>query len=137
MHLDRRSLWMIWLLGVLSCGLWFPAQVHADAPVTILASEHSYVFGEQVRFHLQAEASAPIESIVLSYRTSDTQDTTVVQLPFEAATTIDVQHVHYVSERYIRPFVEISYWWTIGGTDGAQLIHNPSSTSITVSPGTR
>ena len=127
MHLDRRSLWLIWLLGVLFCGLWFPAQVHAEAPVTILASEHSYVFGEQVRFHLQAEADAPIESIVLSYRTSDTQDTNVVQLPFEAATTVDVQHVHHVSERYIRPFVEISYWWTIGGTNGAQLTTDPQS----------
>jgi len=127
MHLDRRSLWLIWLLGVLFCGLWFPAQVHAEAPVTILASEHSYVFGEQVRFHLQAEGDAPIESIVLSYRTSDVQDTNVVVLSFGAATTVDIEHVHQISERYVRPFVEITYWWTIGDANGAKLTTDPQS----------
>jgi len=127
MHLDRRSLWLIWLLGVLFCGLWFPAQVHAEAPVTILASEHSYVFGEQVRFHLQAEGDAPIESIVLSYRTSDVQDTNVVVLSFGAATTVDIEHVHQISERYVRPFVEITYWWTISDANGAKLTTDPQS----------
>jgi hypothetical protein len=127
MHLNRRSPCLTWLLGVLFCGLWVPAPVRAEAPVTILASEHSYVFGEEVRFHLQAKADAPIESIVLSYRTSDTQDTQVVELPFEPATTVDVQHVHQVRERHIRPFVEVSYWWTIGGKNGILLVTDPQA----------
>jgi hypothetical protein len=69
----------------------------------------------------------PIESIVLSYRTSDAPNTRVVELSFEPATAVDVEHVHQVSERYIRPFVEVSYWWTIGGREGIQLTTDPQS----------
>jgi hypothetical protein len=133
MDLDRRSLCLAWLLGILLCGLWVSAPVRAEGParaeaaITIVASEHSYVFGEEVHFHLQAKADVPIESIVLSYRTSDAQNTRVIELSFEPATAVDVEHVHQVSERYIRPFVEISYWWTIGGTDGTQLTTDPQS----------
>jgi hypothetical protein len=144
----RRSLWTTWLLGALFCALCLPVRAaadttvgagpanrnprarplaHADPPITVLANEHAYTFGQDLRFHLQAEAGAPIESIVLSYRTSDTLDTTVVVLPFEPATTVDVEHVHAVGQRYIRPFVEISYWWTISDDAGSELTTDPQS----------
>jgi hypothetical protein len=140
MHYHRRSLWTVWLLGALFCALLLHARAdasaavgaglangslllaHADPPITVLASEHAYTFGHDLRFHLQAEADAPIQSIVLSYRTSDTLDTVVVDLPIEPATTIDVDYVHRVDERYIRPFVEIAYWWTIADAAGGKLI---------------
>jgi len=144
MHHHRRSLWTTWLFGALFCALCLPARVnagtvgsglanrpgsltHADPPITVLTNEHTYTFGQDLRFHLQAEAGAPIESIVLSYRTSDTLDTAVVVLPIEPATTIDVDHVHHVDERYIRPFVEISYWWTIADTAGSKLTTDPQT----------
>jgi hypothetical protein len=99
----------------------------ADPPIIVLANEHAYTFGQDLRFHLQAEAGAPVDSIVLSYRTSDTLDTIVVDLPVEPATTIDVEHVHQVDQRYIRPFVEISYWWTISDNAGTKLTTDPQS----------
>lgn len=127
MDLDRRLLCLAWLLALLLGALWAPVPARAGPAITVVASEYSYVFGEEVRFHLQAKADVPIESVVLSYRTLDGQDTRVVELSFEPAVTVDVEHVQQVSERYIRPFVEVSYWWTIGGAEGAQLTTDPQS----------
>jgi hypothetical protein len=127
MHFHRRSLWTTWLVGAFLCVLCLPTRAGADSPITVLANEHTYTFGQDLHFHLQAKAGAPIESIVLSYRTSDTLDTTVVVLSFEPATTVDVDHVHYIGERYIRPFVEVSYWWTIADRSGSKLDTDPQS----------
>jgi hypothetical protein len=131
MALNRQLLCLALLVGLVLCGLWIPAPVgampRANAAITVLSSEHSYVFGEQIRFHLQAEADRPIESIVLSYRTLDGPNTSVVDLSFEPRRAVDVEHVHQVSERYIRPFVEISYWWTIGGAEGSEFTTDPQS----------
>jgi hypothetical protein len=38
-----------------------------------------------------------------------------------SAVEVNVEHVHEVSRRYIRPFVEITYWWTIEDAEGSKL----------------
>jgi hypothetical protein len=90
----------------------------AEDTIHVLANEHSVSFGQELRFHLEAEADAPITSVVLAYRTSDTRGTTVEAMSFGPATKVSVDHVHEIENRYVRPFVEVSYWWTI--VDAAQ-----------------
>lgn len=67
----------------------------------------------------------PIQSVVLAYRISDTLGTTVETMSFDTATSIDVEYVHEIEQRYLRPFVEITYWWTIVDMGGAKLTTEP------------
>lgn len=122
----RYTRWMLLSCAVL-CAWLGPWPVRADGPIDVQANEHDFAFGHQVRFHLKAQSDAPIQSVVLAYRTSDTRGTTVATGSFDPAQTVDVEHVHQVGERYIRPFVEITYWWTIEDAEGHTLTTDPQS----------
>ena len=112
---------MVWLL----CGLFNPAMVSAEQPIQVRANEHTFVFGQQVRFHLEVAGKDPIQSIILAYRTSEAQETTVQRLSFKPNTLVSVDHIHRVASRYIRPFVEVTYWWTIVNVAEARLTTEP------------
>lgn len=110
---------LAWARGV------YAAQPPAQTPIRVLDNSHSITFGQEMRFHLALESSAPITSIVLAYRTSDTQGTTVETMAFAPDKALDVEHVHDIGERYVRPFVLVSYWWTIVDLMGARLVTEP------------
>jgi hypothetical protein len=93
--------------------------------IRVLANAHSVTFGQEMRFTLELEGDAPITSIVLAYRTSDTQGTTVETIAFAPDKAIRVEHVHEIGERYVRPYVLVSYWWTIVDLMGARLVTDP------------
>jgi hypothetical protein len=103
------------------CAALAPVPVAAQDRIEVRVSTHAYAFGSQVRFHLEAVSAAPIQSVVLAYRTSDTQGTTIETLSVGSATEVNVEHVHEISRRYIRPFVEVTYWWTIIDVEGDRL----------------
>ena len=100
------------------------SAVGGDA-LTVLSNAHSVVFGKEMRFGLELEGSAPITSIVLAYRTSDTQGTTVETMAFAPDKRVRVEYVHSIAERYVRPFVRVSYWWTIVDLMGTRLVTEP------------
>lgn len=101
------------------------AQRPAQSAIQVRANSHSVDFGQEMRFHLELESSAPITSIVLAYRTSDTQGTTVQNIAFAPDKTLRVEYAHPIVERYVRPFVLVSYWWTIVDLMGARLVTDP------------
>lgn len=103
----------------------YAAQPPAPSPIQVRDNSHSITFGQEMRFHLSLEGSAPITSIVLAYRTSDTQGTTVETLAFVPDQALSVEHIHDIGERYVRPFVVVSYWWTIVDLMGARLVTEP------------
>ncbi|MBN1937114.1 MAG: hypothetical protein JW934_20820 [Anaerolineae bacterium] len=106
-----------------------PAHVLAETSIQIEANEHTVVFGQHIRFHLQVSSTANIQSIVLAYRTTDTQGTNVQRMTFDPARTISVDYIHEIEQRYVRPFVELMYWWTIEDGDQNRLI-TPSQTFV-------
>ncbi len=114
------------LLCVLD-GLCDAAPVSAGQPIQVQASTHSLMFGQEVRFHLQVIAPDPIRSIVLAYRTSDNPGTIVETMAFDQGMTVTVDYVHRVKERYIRPFVQVTYWWTIDSMADARLTTEPQT----------
>lgn len=131
MDFTRKWVHIIAVLCVILYGMPVRTQAAAQDPIRIQNIEHSFGFGHQVRFHLEATSSTPIQSIVLAYRTSDTQGTTIEMPSFSASTSVSVDHVHEISHRYIRPFVEITYWWTIGNEAGDKLTTEPRTFSYT------
>lgn len=113
--------------SVVLWGLFAWCLAHAQQGIEILGNAHSFDFGQQVIFELQVAGADPIQSIVLAYRTSDTQGTTVEAMAFEPSTSVSVEHVHQVGRRYIRPFVEVNYWWTVTDAQGVQLVTEPQT----------
>jgi len=107
--------------------LYGASPVIAGEPIHVQASTHSLMFGQEVRFHLQVEAPDPIRSIVLAYRTSDNPGTIVETMAFDQGTTVTVDYVHPIRERYIRPFVQVTYWWTIDSMADARLTTEPQT----------
>jgi len=103
----------------------YAQQPSNQSPIQVLDNSHSITFGQEMRFHLALEGSAPITSIVLAYRTSDTQGTTVEPIPFSPDKRLDVEYIHDIGELYVRPFVLVSYWWTIVDLMGARLVTEP------------
>jgi len=118
----RLILWGIVIWGLSLTG---KTGALAEDPIRILANEQSVTFGQEMRFHLEAESDAPITDIVLAYRTSDTRGTTVETMSFDPATRVSVEHVHEIERRYVRPFVEISYWWTIEDETQKPIVTEP------------
>jgi hypothetical protein len=113
--------------GLIVWGLFAGLLAHAQEGIEVQNNTHSFVFGQQVRFALQVTSANPIQSIVLAYRTSDTQGTTVETMAFEPSTSVSVEHVHEIGRRYIRPFVEVTYWWTVNDAQGNQIVTEPQT----------
>lgn len=111
--------------GILGSGM----SARADSPIQVEANRYTVVFGQHIRFHLEVSSVADIQSVVLAYRTADVQGTSVQRMVFKPAQRISVDYVHEVAQRYIRPFVEVTYWWTIEDDNQNRLI-TPSQTFV-------
>ncbi len=126
----RHHLWQ-WL-GIVSALILFALTVwspstFADGPIHVRRNEHEFAFGRWVRFRLEVEDDNPLDSIVLAYRTSDTQGTSVARVNFVSRTVVTAEHVHEIARRYIPPFVRVTYWWTITDVAGNRLSTTPRS----------
>ncbi len=119
--------WIILIGGVLCSGLLWPGAAHAGQPIRIRANEYTFAFGQYVQFHLEAAGDAPIQSVILAYRTWDTQGTTVQTIEFDPNTSIALDYVHDITGRYVRPFVQITYWWTIKDAVGNKIVTEPQT----------
>jgi hypothetical protein len=129
--MSRRHVpWGGHLFAIIALCLVWPGgadamQPPAQAPIQVLDNSHAITFGQEMRFYLALEGSAPITSVVLAYRTSDTQGTTVETMAFAPDKAVRLEYVHDIGERYVRPFVLVSYWWTIIDLMGARLVTEP------------
>ena len=109
------------MLLFILCNLLAPSPALAEGPIRVRANTHRPVFGQQITYHLEVTSDAPIQSIHLTYRTSDTRGMTVEAMAFDQDTSVSVDYTHDIGIRYIRPFVDIMYSWTIVDTAGAKL----------------
>jgi hypothetical protein len=123
--LSGVALWGLVLCCLSMAGGWPPAL--AQGSIRVVENAHATSFGREMRFSLQVESANPITSVVLAYRTSDTRGTTVETMPISPATSLRVEHVHEIARRYVRPFVEVTYWWTIVDAVQARLVTEPRS----------
>ncbi len=105
------------------------AHAQTETSIQVQVNQYTVVFGQHIRFHLEVSSVADIRSIVLAYRTADTPGTSVQRLTFEPARQISVDYIHEIAQHYIRPFVEVTYWWTIEDSNQTRLI-TPSQTFV-------
>ncbi len=118
-----KTIWLLTFLYVNSV----PRSVWAQEPIQVESNRCDYVFGQQIRFSLQVSSDAPIQSVVLAFRTQDTRGTTVQTMAFEPNTALQLEYVHSISERYIQPFVQVRYWWTIENVRQEKYVTEPQT----------
>jgi hypothetical protein len=123
----RRWLLTLFIWAGIAYGTLAPALAFAEEPIRVRASTHTFVFGQTMRFSLTVSSASPVQSVVLAYRTSDTPGTTIEALRFDAGTSVSVDHVHEIERRYVRPFVQVTYWWTIVNAAGTKLTTEPQT----------
>ena len=94
-------------------GLALPAR--AQGPITVVQDEHEHVFRESMTFRLSARSDAKITSIRLFYRVSGQTSANRVELSFDPATSVQVEHVEDMAdeENYRPPMITFTYWWVV------------------------
>ena len=115
---------------VLFCLMAFVPAAAQDK-IEIKSNTQSVLFGQRLTFHLEATSADPIQSIVLTYRASDTQSASIETLGFDPSTSVAVEYVHEIEKRYVRPFAEVTYWWTIADAAGAKVTTEPRTFAYT------
>jgi hypothetical protein len=125
LHANRKAIWPLIILTIAALSLLLApglaaAQGSAEG-IVVTADTVNYVFGQHVTFHLEATSPSPITHAVLAYRTADTQGTSVFSLSFDPTPQVSLDHVHEVSRGYLKPFVDIEYWWALENEAGQQV----------------
>ena len=114
-HASRLSrpalLWAVLALLLLAA----PAAAQDEA--SVVRSSADYVYGQTMRFHLDATGIGPVESITLFFRLGASPDSYAVDLPVPEGGVIDVSHSLDLTQTRLPPFTALTYWWEIERPD--------------------
>jgi hypothetical protein len=118
-----RRWWTVVGLLMLSVG-WSTAWA-ADDGIAILTNTYGYAFGHTITFHLEANSSAEITQIQLTYGPVGRSDEAItVQAELTPGTHVVTNYVHDVTVRHFQAFSQIEYYWVV--TDARQR-HVPTA----------
>ena len=93
---------------------------YAQAGIAVVSQSVDHTFQGPMTFSLTAESSTAIQSAKLFWRVSGETAAHKVELEFEPATRIDVEHTIDMGDddNYQPPMVTFTYWWLL--TDQAE-----------------
>lgn len=126
-HHNRQT--AITLYAVIALIALVSGVVHAQGTITVIANEHEHVFRKSMTFRLAAKDDSPITEIKLFYRVSGETAAHKVELEFDPATEVKVEHVEDMSDpkNYQPPMIIFTYWWTIKDEKGNRIKTDPIS----------
>jgi hypothetical protein len=113
---------------LLGCLLVLPAPItlaQTEEFLTVEKSWHQVLFGKSLQFFLTATSSTDIVSAVLTYRTSDSKGMTIKRLDFSPTSHVELTLNIDPARDPLKPFVEITYRWTVSDAEGRQVITDP------------
>jgi hypothetical protein len=96
-------------------------SLKADGEIVVVESNSHYEFGRQLSFHLEAGSASGITQVILSFRATGDATTTVERPQFVAGPSVTVDHTYDLQGRYIKPFTQVEYWWTLSDAAGHRL----------------
>jgi len=82
----------------------------------VVRSAADYVYGQTMRFHLNASGIGAVESITLYLRLGVSPDTFAVDVPVPETPEITVFYTLDLTQTRLPPFSTITYWWEIKRT---------------------
>lgn len=105
--------------------LLVPSPV-AAAGITVIESQASYSFAQQVTFTLRAASDAPITQVYLFYRATGNERTQSVNVAIEqTGEEIVATHLHDLRIFPLPPFATVTFWWQIEDSAGRRLATDP------------
>ena len=96
-------------------------SLKADGEIVVVENNSHYEFGRQLSFHLEAGSASGITQVILSFRATGDATTTVERPQFVAGPSVTVDHTYDLQGRYIKPFRQVEYWWTLSDAAGHRL----------------
>ena len=120
------------LVLLLGCLLLVPAPItlaQTEGFLTVEKNWHQMLFGKSLQFFLTATSSTDIVSAVLTYRTSDSKGMTIKRLDFSPTPHVDLILDIDPARDPLKPFVEITYRWTVSDAEGRQVVTDPQQLS--------
>jgi len=88
----------------------------------VVRSTADYVYGQTMRFHLNAADIGPVRSITLFFRMGTSPDSFSVALDVPEGPIIDVSYALDLTQTRLPPFSAITYWWEIERADDTLLV---------------
>lgn len=79
----------------------------------VVRSSADYVYGQTMRFHLNATGIGKVEDITLFLRLGTSSDTFSVDMGMPESPGIDVGYTLDLTQTRLPPFTTITYWWEI------------------------
>jgi hypothetical protein len=115
------------------CLLWalagpLAALARAQTAINVLDQTVEHEFKGPMTFSLSAESSSEIQSAKLFYRVSGEVAAHKVDLEFDPASRIDVEHTVDMSDdtNYQPPMITFTYWWVIEDQAGNRVKTDPT-----------
>jgi hypothetical protein len=123
----RLHRFWIGALILLLLALSWPA--YAQEAITVVLDEHEHAFKESITFRLSARSADKITSVKLFYREGGQTASHKVELEFEPATSVELEHVEDMADQgsYRPPMISYTYWWLIENENGDRLKIDPVS----------
>lgn len=106
---------------ILVLGLLLAPSAAASDGITVVESNASHSFAQQVTFTLRATSDAEITQVYLFFRATGDERTEYKKWTVEPAREINISHVHDLRLSPLPPFATITYWWRIEDAAGRIL----------------
>jgi hypothetical protein len=110
------------LAGPLATQLPLTHSAEAQSALEVTAQEHSYSFGQHIRFTAELASATPITKATLLFAETDDVRIFSADLPIPGdRTDLQVTYSLDLKEYPLRPFARVEYWWQAESRGGARL----------------
>jgi hypothetical protein len=130
----RTAISLVLALGISLISPFCIAQDSADkrhpSDITVVESEASHSFAQQITFTLQIASDAEITQVYLFFHATGDERTETVDLTIEEPSR-EITHVHDLRSFPLPPFARVAFWWQIEDAAGNTLTTEPQHLEYT------
>jgi hypothetical protein len=114
------------LAGPLGPGHHSAVLAQAQSAIEVVTQEHSFSFGQHVRFTAGIKSASPVVKVTLLFAETDDVRIFSADLPIPGERTdVQVTYTLDLKEYPLRPYARVGYWWQIENQDGVRLESEP------------
>jgi hypothetical protein len=96
-------------------------QVAAAGRITVLESNATHSFAQQVTFTLRATSDVDITQVYLFFQPVGDERANSVRVDIEPGREISTSYVHELRYAPLPPFATVTFWWQIDDAEGGSL----------------
>ena len=96
-------------------------QIATAQYITVVESQASHSFAQQVTFTLRATSDAEITQVYLFFQATGDERAESVGIDIQPGREITANHVHELRQSPLPPFATVTFWWQIDDAAGNRL----------------